>query len=402
MRLNLSRSFKFFTTVSLIAITTSLMVSRDSRAANFGIHFGGDCSFCGGWGPYYLNQVGAHGAGPYPSAFGVTAANWYEPGAISQTTQLPGSPTSVNFKPASMGSGSVNFAWSSAHPDTGPQNGYTFVPYGFANANRFVMQTDGSGNKILDGDGHYIPVTPEQLAPDNGVPVSGEHAVLAGALFATDGVEYAPEWGTKRDIVVTITGMSSIASGYTVKLLASAQNGDTVEGFTPATIADNASHTANADFTLLPDRPSYWSPFDPDPANPYVSIAGVAESATVFTGDSVEIRLSGGNEYFNEEFEFVRTVLAGVIIDYTPLSTPSLPGDYNSNGTVDAADYVVWRNGGSPDSTLAGYTLWRSNYGNHAGSGLGESSAVPEPSMIVLAAMGALGLAGFRRSPKRS
>ena len=30
-------------------------------------------------------------------------------------------------------------------------------------------------------------------------------------------------------------------------------------------------------------------------------------------------------------------------------------GDYNGNGTVDAADYAVWRNGDSPDDTQAGY-----------------------------------------------
>ena len=40
-------------------------------------------------------------------------------------------------------------------------------------------------------------------------------------------------------------------------------------------------------------------------------------------------------------------------------------GDYNGNGAVDAADYVLWRKspgdfGGSP----TGYNTWRSNFGN--------------------------------------
>ncbi len=56
----------------------------------------------------------------------------------------------------------------------------------------------------------------------------------------------------------------------------------------------------------------------------------------------------------------------------------SLPavGDYNGNGVVDAADYVLWRNdpatnGGSP----AGYNTWRTNYGS-SGSTSNQVSAV--------------------------
>jgi hypothetical protein len=65
-----------------------------------------------------------------------------------------------------------------------------------------------------------------------------------------------------------------------------------------------------------------------------------------------------------------------------------LAGDYNQNGVVDAADYVVWRkNDGRP----AGYDLWRANFGRTSGSGSGASAnaAVPEPltvTMILFAA----------------
>jgi hypothetical protein len=70
------------------------------------------------------------------------------------------------------------------------------------------------------------------------------------------------------------------------------------------------------------------------------------------------------------------------------VSPPGLSGDYNNNGIVDAADYVVWRKnpsafGGNP----AGYNTWRSHFGQTAGSGsaLGSSLAsVPEPSAIGL------------------
>ncbi|MEX0642554.1 MAG: PEP-CTERM sorting domain-containing protein [Pirellulales bacterium] len=71
-----------------------------------------------------------------------------------------------------------------------------------------------------------------------------------------------------------------------------------------------------------------------------------------------------------------------------------LDGDYNGDGTVDAADYVIWRKGGSPDSSQAGYNLWRANFGQPLGSGatveLGSIStvtAVPEPTTFGLLAL---------------
>ena len=51
-----------------------------------------------------------------------------------------------------------------------------------------------------------------------------------------------------------------------------------------------------------------------------------------------------------------------------------VPGDYNGNGTVDAADYVLWRNGGPLQNevetvgsvTAEDYTAWRSTFRQHA------------------------------------
>jgi len=55
--------------------------------------------------------------------------------------------------------------------------------------------------------------------------------------------------------------------------------------------------------------------------------------------------------------------------------------DYNGDGVVDAADYVVWRKN---DGTLASYNRWRANFGQSvsgSGGALDPSSdtAVPEP-----------------------
>lgn len=84
-----------------------------------------------------------------------------------------------------------------------------------------------------------------------------------------------------------------------------------------------------------------------------------------------------------------------IVFDSGLVSPNLLPvqidGDFNSNGFVDAADYVVWRDGGSPDSTQAGYNLWKANFGRTAGRGA-VLSTIPEPStlLLVIAAMAAL------------
>lgn len=50
-------------------------------------------------------------------------------------------------------------------------------------------------------------------------------------------------------------------------------------------------------------------------------------------------------------------------------------GDYNMNGVVDAADYVVWRNAFGDFGTAQDYFAWKKNFGRVAN---------PEPSTIVL------------------
>jgi len=86
-------------------------------------------------------------------------------------------------------------------------------------------------------------------------------------------------------------------------------------------------------------------------------------------------------------------------VDYVRVYA-GVPGDFNGNGVVDAADYALWRKGdlaadGNGDTLVnqADYDLWRSNFGNGgpgAGSGL-SGAAVPEPTGLVLLALGLIG-----------
>jgi hypothetical protein len=83
-------------------------------------------------------------------------------------------------------------------------------------------------------------------------------------------------------------------------------------------------------------------------------------------------------------------------------SIVGVPGDYNGNGSVDAADYTMWQdtNGdtvdpgtgadGVADGTINNldYFYWKNFFSNSGGSG--SAAAVPEPSSLALVL-----LAGF-------
>jgi hypothetical protein len=90
--------------------------------------------------------------------------------------------------------------------------------------------------------------------------------------------------------------------------------------------------------------------------------------------------------------------LQGVVL-YTDVR---LPGDYNDDGKVDAADYPIWRDtlgqpvapGSAADGdrdgtiTMADYDVWKSNFGRALTSGGGSIASVPEPAAALLMFLG--------------
>jgi hypothetical protein len=68
-------------------------------------------------------------------------------------------------------------------------------------------------------------------------------------------------------------------------------------------------------------------------------------------------------------------------------AAPGPTGDFNGDGRVNAADYVVWR---KTDGTQEGYDAWRTNFGEMVGAGSLTApgiglGAVPEPASLWLA-----------------
>jgi len=169
-------------------------------------------------------------------------------------------------------------------------------------------------------------------------------------------------------------------------------------------LALNGANTYNGDTTVQAGTLSLGSAFLDNEADVYLS-----------TGATLDLNFAGGPDTIDSLFfdgvsqaegvwggvgsgaQFISPFFTGTgKLEVSNFIAPPLAGDYNDDGVVDAADYVVWRR---TDGTQAGYDLWRANFGMTAPGAGGQSSdgnlngAVPEPStvtslLIVLSMLG--------------
>jgi hypothetical protein len=122
----------------------------------------------------------------------------------------------------------------------------------------------------------------------------------------------------------------------------------------------------------------------------------LAANASVNLGNAYNNSING--EDLAVRFRLPSGLLLNGSVNYIGTPPAMLPGDYNRNGIVDAADYVVWR---KSDGTQPGYDLWRANFGRTAGGGTGLASAagVPEPtSLCLVLGLALLGVWHFARA----
>lgn len=139
------------------------------------------------------------------------------------------------------------------------------------------------------------------------------------------------------------------------------------------------------------------------------TLSGTGTLATLSQGGAVYETLSvpvNSTFQFGDASATINLTLTGQI--YATYLIPSSNGDYNQNGTVDAADYAVWRDtmgqagvglaadgNGNNQIDSGDFNVWRSKFGQMLlGSGSGgewsHALAVPEPLSLILLGAGAL------------
>ena len=206
----------------------------------------------------------------------------------------------------------------------------------------------------LEGRGH-IPRMPTVEAGGVFAPGTSPGTITIGGLTMMSGSTLEFELGdVARDrIVVTNNGNVSLAGTLAISLL---------DGFTP---------TLGQSFSLFEGAIG--------------SITGAFDSiiAPTFNGLTFDVVQNAGS----------------VLLQVGEATL--LPGDFNGNGAIDAADYVVWRKtNGAP----AGYDTWRSNFGRTAGSGAALpsaeplSAAVPEPATLAMFVIAMIAMLSHQRA----
>jgi hypothetical protein len=126
---------------------------------------------------------------------------------------------------------------------------------------------------------------------------------------------------------------------------------------------------------------------------------------TMVTANLSNVLLEPNYEWSEIKIDYPNKVYQGKSYYNLTLSPEVVPllGDYNDSGTVDAADYTVWKdNLGGDTSVLHGngvttttavsaavsaadYALWKNHFGESDASGSSES--IPEPTTAVLVLM---------------
>lgn len=99
----------------------------------------------------------------------------------------------------------------------------------------------------------------------------------------------------------------------------------------------------------------------------------------------------GNRQNNGADFRLSAGVGTTFYLDLVQVNAPqSVSGDFNADGVIDAADYIVWRKTDRPQAT---YDVWRTHFSEPGSSGSGNSAntTIPEPGTLVLLLLAAAG-----------
>jgi T5SS/PEP-CTERM-associated repeat protein len=237
-----------------------------------------------------------------------------------------------------------------------------------------------------------------------------------------NGVEIRTNVGSRSVFFGSVTGAGPFTGGGDVEL-----NGDLKPGNSPANVSFGGnlliSPMAGLDIELA--GPTKGAGYDALTVGGTLSLSGGLAVSLLNNfipqyGQSFEIITAGGGIDGAFLAELLPALGGGLYFDvlYEPqavnLAVAGVPGDYNFDGAVDGADYVVWRKtSGQSGVALAAdgnhdghinttdFNVWRANFGMSAGSGAGapnpSSATTPEPTSLCLLPLAATFFALARR-----
>lgn len=263
---------------------------------------------------------------------------------------------------------------------------FTATPMGIQHANRhdFVFAKDGQFRRFNGADSFDISF---DLTLDAGAISPRKEAgfiidSLGGHHFIVN---------TDAHEIVAFGGFQPFYS-FNVEHGISYNEGDTIN---MRMIYNGKTESAPGKFQyiIIKDGVTYSSPVIDSPAGEM----GIADASRIHV--YAQGRAATASDFFTATFEnFV----------FGTGQQAGITGDYNADGTVDAADYVVWRkhlgtmtelpNDLTPEMvTLDDYTAWMENIGR-SNAGLAAMAAIPEPACVMLVLIAGLGAFALIRS----
>jgi len=282
-----------------------------------------------------------------------------------------------------QGAGSIGFSdnWS-GHTSFDVATGSLTAPVSFPPSLGNRMTADA-----FDGNREVLRTLSQPLGADNSTVflsflMQAEDVVGAGAYNGWFALMLRSDSGN-----ITL-GKDSFSNQYKIESSSGHISRSNVN------IVANQTHlfVLRADF--LPAADQFRLYIDPPTGQSEPLLASASFSAFDL-GAVTTIGLSGPGAFGFDELKIGTTWLD---------VAPKLSGDYNANGSVDAADYTVWRNtlgsesdfradgtgpGGTPDQVIdqLDYSFWKQRYAETYGSGQSTShqNTVPEPTTAAAA-----------------
>jgi len=309
-----------------------------------------------------------------------------------------------------------------------PRAGYGNGTYDYKGGFLEVSQSGGSGVRLAAGGsggvagvGRFIMRNPGPTSPGyvrafdfNVAANEGNTTILAnGTTNGVGVVEFhvAGANGTRpiqvnRNLIINNGASGTAGAVRSSRLEIDLDAAPTVNGsgvpqdlglfdvaFSDATGTNTAGAGALGDFFSSADGNALYS----QGATVSAVFGGSTYNWTIsYTGNITWANANAGAVGSISDTGGVDVVLKGLSSVVVPQGTP---GDYNNNGVVDAADYVVWRKNLGTNTTLPNevsgttpgqvtqedYAAWRARFGNASGAGSSLAAAgVPEPCSILL------------------
>jgi hypothetical protein len=311
---------------------------------------------------------------------------------IPQEPSVPGNPVKVVDLNTAIPDGSGNFTAIPQEP--------------MISGNNVVFLGNGAGGQ----QGVYVTIPVDPIVPGNPVKVADLNTAIPGGTG--NFTSFIPVEPFAPAIDGTRVAFFGAGSGGQQGIYVSIPQDPVVPG-NPVRIADTSTAIPGGTGTFTGFRNVSISATDvaflglgQNGQQGIYDLTGGSLVKVVDLADLVDGRAITGlnlsrSALVGDPLAFQLTFADGSQALYT-WSRPVLAGDFNADGKVDAADYVVWRKGLGTTYTPNDYNAWRANFGATVGSGSGSGSNtnmftnasqnVPEPATLVLVVLGAMAL----------